>query len=164
MTHYFAVVALLTGIVASPFAIAIVLALKSPSKRPNVATTNGAVGGSCHFLGEWFGDPELPAGWDVAGVPFKGWFWSGLLPPVSHLARSTCHALSRTDNTCWEVPVLPDCQEYQNTRESDIRTNAEQTMSRSSIAPGESPARRGVVLDQSLDRRLFRREDLIPPA
>ncbi len=31
VTHYFAVVALLTGMVASPFAIAIVLALKSPS-------------------------------------------------------------------------------------------------------------------------------------
>ena len=42
----------------------------------------------------------------------EGWFRCHILPPVPHLARRACYALSRTDHADWEVSVPPDSQEH----------------------------------------------------
>ena len=69
-TRYRAVVTLLTGIVASPFVIAIVLALNSPPKdrtwqRQTVRWLGVAISLACGLA-----TPELPAGWDALWVRF----------------------------------------------------------------------------------------------
>ena len=93
VVRYYAVVALLAGIVALPFAIAIILALKSP---PGVRTWR-------QKLARWLGVAiALACGLAILDFPLDGmrvayflgrWFWGVFLPSVPHLAGQTYHAL-----------------------------------------------------------------------
>ena len=128
VTRYVAVVALLTGIVSSPFAIAIVLALKSPPgdrswQRQTVRWVGVAISlvlAWCSWTTRWMGCVLACGLRDGSGVAFYHQYriWPGrhvtpCLELITPAGRSRSYPIAR--NTRYQG--FPD-----------IRTNAEQTI------------------------------------
>ena len=160
--RYLAVVALLTGVAASPFVIAIVLALKPPPRERTWQRQ------TVRWLGVAI---SLACGLALLDYPLDGMRWACSLRDGSAVAFYHQYRIWPGEHVtpCLELETLTGrSRSYpiaRNTRYQelpDIRTDAEQTIVWFIDAPRTSQARRGVVLDQSHDRRLRRRGRTFP--
>ena len=163
VTRYIAVVALGTAVVATPFVIAIILALKTPPRgrtwrRKAVRWLGVAISLACGLAILDYPLDGLRLAWllrDGTGVAF---YHQYRIWPGAHI--TPCLELVTPTGTSRSYPIARNTF-YQGWPDHTDRRRADDCLDYRSPS-SEGPARRGVVFDQSHDRRLHRRGRTLP--